>query len=204
MGNHSGSTDPFAISESWEKGSDFRTPFAYKIGYGTVSDDKLETHYELGPGQLVLLKRLDMGDIIKLGIAEELDFMSTELVSGDPKAAEASAKEAVSNVITKAENFDRMETMVNKIVSTGVLKPKLHLPPLHDNARQKGLIYVDSIPFNDRIELFSVIFESEGLSSFRQEQTAGVGNVEHVTDVQLPPERPVEPEHSDSERVLSQ
>ena len=161
--------DPYALSNAWAKGHEFKKPFDHTIE---------------NSGQRVKLRRLDMGDLLKLGVAEELDFMTKGLMSEDnPKD---SAKEAVESVILKAGNFANMEKMINTVCLAGILAPKLHAVPLHENARQPGLVYIDSVPFADRMELFSMIFESEGLSTFREEQKSGVGNVADVPSVQLP------------------
>lgn len=180
--------DKYALSPAWSKTNDFRKPFDYTLQ---------ET------GQTVLLRRLDMGDLLKLGIAEELDFMSKELM-GTESTENGKPTEALTAAITKAENFERMDVMINKVVATGVVKPPLHLPPRDEAARQLGLIYVDSVPFTDRIELFSVIFETEGLSTFRQKQENGVGNLADVPSVQLPADGPVGVRPDDSEGVLLQ
>jgi len=174
----------YAVSEAWQKGKEFKKPFDYTLA---------------GSGQTVLLHRVDMGDILKLGVADELDFMSKALISADVKPGEdQNAAEAVANVVKKSQNFAQMEKMINAVVSVGVIQPKLYEIPLHENARQAGLMYIDEIPWEDRMELFGVIFESEGLSTFREEQEAGVGNVEHVTSVQLPPDGPVDIRPDDS------
>lgn len=179
MGNENpvlqGDVDKYALSPAWSKTTEFKEPFDYTLE---------------NTGQTVLVRRLDMGDLLKLGIAEELDFMSKELMAGESADSEK-AKDALEKTITKADNFGRMEGMINKVVQAGVVKPALQVPPLHEAARQKGLIYVDSVPFADRIELFSVIFETEGLSTFREEQETGVGDVADVPSVQLPPDGPL-------------
>ena len=184
------SDDKYAVSDRWGASADFKLPFDYEL---EVSK------------QLCQVRRLDMGDLIKLGIADELDFMSKALVSDDEKKLDEKAQDAVSRAVLKADNYERMEKMINTVVQAGVVQPKLYLPPRDEAARQKGLVYVDHLPWNDRLELFSVIFETEGLSSFRGKQEDGVGNVEHVQDVPLPAEPPVSDVRSDdSEGVLLQ
>lgn len=160
--------DPYALSDSWSRGREYKKPFNHTIE---------------ASGQTVQLRRLDMGDLLKLGIAEEMDFMTKALMTSNNKE---SGQEAVSSAIMKSDNFDRMESMINKVCHAGLLKPKVLMPPLHENARQDGMLYVDEIPFGDRMELFSVIFESDGLATFRGEQIVGVGNVETIPSVQLP------------------
>jgi hypothetical protein len=179
--------DEFALSPAWSKGNEYKKPFKYTLE---------------ATGQNVMIRRLDMGDLLKLGIAEELDFMTKALMS-DKKPGENSA-EAVGKAILQADNFSRMETMINTVCVAGIIKPKLQLPPRDEAARQAGQVYVDSVPFNDRMELFGVIFETEGLTDFREEQADGVGNVADVQDVQLPADGFVAVRSEDTEGVLLQ
>lgn len=190
MGNHAQeSEDKYGLSPSWSRANDYKRPFDY-----TLKDS----------GQTVLLRRLDMGDLLKLGIAEELDFMSKELVTNEDANVEGDSKKqeeaqaALVDAVTKGENFGRMNDMINKVVLAGILQPKVYAVPRDEAARQKGLTYIDSVPFNDRIELFSVIFETEGLSTFRQEQEVGVGNVEHEPVLSLSADGPVALRSDDS------
>lgn len=166
----------YGVSETWSKAKEFKKPFDYFL-----ENSK----------QTVKIHRLDMGDLLKLGIADEMDFMSKALISADVKPDQKNS-DAVADVVKKASNFSKMEVMINAVVLAGVIEPKLYAVPAHENARQGGLMYVDEIPWDDRTELFSLIFETEGLSTFREEQEAGVGDVEHVTSVPLPADGPVD------------
>lgn len=178
--------DKYALSPAWENANAYKRPFDY-----TLENTK----------QTVLVRRLDMGDLLKLGIAEELDFMSKSLMSDNNSNT---PKEAVNSAVMKAENFGRMEKMINSVVVAGVVKPHLQATPEHEAARQPGQIYADSIPFSDRMELFSLIFDSEGLSTFREEQENGVGNVADVPSVPLPPDEPVAVRPENTEGFLLQ
>lgn len=179
--------DPYAISAKWHAHKDYKKPFDYTLQ---------------SSGQRLLLQRLEMPDLIKQGIANELDFLTKGLMTNDKPAQ--SGKEAVSDVIAAADNFQKMEVMVNKVCTVGILKPQVYPVPtitrtengktitedVPADKRQQGLFYVDNIPWPDREELFSVIFEAEGLSDFQQEQEHGVGNVADVQSVQLPANGP--------------
>ena len=180
------SDEKYALSPAWENASNYRQPFDYTLE---------------GTQQTVLVRRLDMGDLLKLGIAEELDFMSKALMADE---SSDKPKDAVTSAVMKGENFERMEKMINAVVVAGVIKPKLQRVPEHEAARQPGQVYVDSVPFNDRIELFSVIFDSEGLSTFREEQENSVGNVVDEPSVSLPTDEPVAIRPSDPQGVLLQ
>lgn len=201
------SDEDFPISPKWEAHKDFRKPFVYEI------KDK-----DGNPVQRLLIRRIDMPDLMKAGISNQLDFVTKGLMTEEPKAG-ATPKDNVSNVIAMAENFGRMEEMVHKVCLAGILKPKIYPVPvvvrtvdgksveteLPMEERQPGLFYVDNIPWDDRQELFSVIFDSEGLTDFREEQKSSVGNVEDVQSVQLPADDVVaDVRPSDPERVLSE
>jgi hypothetical protein len=168
---------------------DFKKPFDYEL-----SKSK----------QQVKISRLDMSDLLKLGIANELDFMTKALIT-DPNADKKSNQEAVSSAITQADNFSRLESMVNKVVLAGVIEPAITPSPEHDSQRQDNVFYIDYIPWDDRMELFAVIFETEGISDFREEQEHDLGDMADVQTVQLPADttdadvRPSQPE-----RVLSE
>ncbi len=180
------SDDKYKVSTAWEKSNDFKRPFDYTL---------------TSSGQTCLVRRMDMGDFLKLGIAEELDFMSKALMTEQSDPGK-SASEAVSSAMMKSENFQKMERMINLVVQSGVIKPDLKPVPEHEQARQPGQIYIDAVPFNDRLELFSVIFDSEGLSTFREEQEDGVGNVADEPSVPLPSNGPVAVRSDDTQGLL--
>jgi hypothetical protein len=181
--------DKYALSDAWARGGEFKTPFDYTLQ---------------NTGQTVLIRRLDMGDLLKFGIAEELDIMSKALMADEKPQVEQDTKQTISDAVMKSGNFEQMEKMINVVCVGGIIKPKIQNVPLHEQARQPGQIYVDSIPFGDRMELFGVIFDAEGLATFLPEQNAGVGDVANVTDVPLPPDRPVDVRPEDTEGVLLQ
>lgn len=168
--------DKYAISSAWSSAESYKEPFDYTIE---------------GSKQTVLVRRLDMADILRLGLAGNLDFM-TKAIMAEPGKSESETKESIVDVMSKGgDNFAKMEEMVNKVCLEGILAPKLFAIPEHEAARQKGLLYIDAIPFNDRMELFGVIFDNDGLATFRDEQTDGVGNVADVSDVPLQADGPV-------------
>lgn len=164
-------------------------------GKPTENDGPFE--HVLPSGKKILVRRLDMADILKLGLLEDLDFMSKALFADDKKkpveGGDDEDGDSFVKAILKAGNFEKIEKTINLMVQAGVIAPKLHLPPPlnakgEEPPRQKGLRYVDKVSFADRMEIFGIVFDSEGLSTFRNESTTGVADVPDVTDVPLPPE----------------
>lgn len=169
--------DEFAVIAAWSKAKDYKKPFKFKCP----------------SGQMTLIHRLDMSDLLRLGVAEDMDFMAKALMATEKTAEESDAKPddpaaVATAAITKADNFSKLESTINLVVNAGLLKPKTWLVPRDENARQEGLLYIDSIPFEDRMILFTKIFETEGLTTFREEQDESVGDVANVPSVSLPAE----------------
>lgn len=156
---------------SWAKNKEYKEPFDY-----TTSS-----------GQLILVQRLDMDDILTLGLENDLDFMSKAIVSEDKPDVKESDDDSISKAM-KSGNLPKLKRIVDAVCLRGILMPKLHAVPEDANARQKGLFYVDSVPFNERVELFSVIFDTEGLQTFRQESQDDLGRVADESTVSLPAE----------------
>lgn len=186
--------DKYGISPTWEKYKNFRDPFDY-----TLKES----------GQTLLLQHLDMGDILKLGFVNELDFLN-KAMAGSTQKPESNQQQVIQEAFSKSQNIDKLMAMVDKVCVAGILKPKIHdIPPPDGDGnpghRQAGLFYVDQIPFDDRQELFGVIFESEGLTDFREEQTPDVGTVADESVVSLPSDDVVaDIPTGESESVLSQ
>lgn len=164
---------------TWGKNKDFKKPFEIT----TPS------------GQLVLVRRLEITDIMRLGIIEEMDFFAKALAEKDEKPKtegdepeDESAFGGFAKILSKSGNFDKMEITVNTIVRAGVIAPKLYDVPRDEAARQDGLLYVDDVSFTDKIFLFGEVFDMDGLSTFREEPETSVGDVQPVTDVSLPAE----------------
>lgn len=174
-------SDKYAVSPAWNKKSTSSKPFDYTLE---------------NSGQTCLLRRVDMTDIMAFGLTDDLDFFAKEM------AKVSATDNGETSKATRRQNSKNMERMVNMIVQAGVIKPELELPPEDDANRIDGIIYVDSIPFTDRIELFSVIYDTEGLVEFHEGQNETVGNVADVQDVQLPPNGPDPDGRKDSEGVL--
>ena len=169
--------DEFAITAAWSKAKDYKKPFKFKCP----------------SGQMTLIHRLDMSDLLRLGVAEDMDFMSKALMATEKTAEESEdtpedPAKAATEAVLKAANFSKLESTINLVVNAGLIKPKTHLVPRDENARQAGLTYIDAIPFEDRMVLFTKIFETEGLTTFREEQSESVGDVVDVPSVSLPAE----------------
>lgn len=154
----------------------------------TSSADDGPYEYETSSGQLCLLKNISMTDIFRMGLMDTLDFFIAGLSTNDKNAPQPTEEEQSSDFTKKLlKNFDKMETTINKVLLVGVVAPPLAPVPDEPTAvRKEGVIYVDKLPFEDRVELFNEILDTEGLSDFREESKSDMGHVPAEQVVQLP------------------
>lgn len=159
--------------------------------------------YETDSGQLCLIKNISINEILRLGLIDNLDFFTASLSEDEKKPDSEGESQTFAQKLLK--NFDKMEGTINKVLLAGVIAPPLTpVPNGPASQRKEGLIYVDSIPFADRVELFGEILDSDGLSDFRKESQDDMGHVPAVQDVQLPAESTAGDTGGNSESVLSE
>lgn len=197
-------SDTIAVSSAWQAGKDFRTPFVH--------------HLETSK-QDVLLHRIDMSDILGMGLVDDLDFTAKAMADqekktkkGEDEKGEDESQESTDEPTrgpffeNGGKNFLRLQTLVNAVCVAGIIDPKVYPEPDHDKARQKGLLYINDLPWDDRMELFGVIFGNGGGTeeSFLEESPTDVGTLENVTDVPLPADELVASGPDESARVLSE
>ena len=177
------SENKYAVSKSWQKKVEQSVPFDYTLE---------------GSGQTCLVRKVDMSDIMAFGLVDDMDFLAKEM-------AEISSKDTgETKKATRRKNSKNMERIVNMIVQAAVIKPEIEMAPENDSDRIEGVIYVDSIPFTDRIELFSVVYDMDSLTGFREEQETSVGIVADVADVPLPADELLAGGPNESAGVLSE
>lgn len=173
MGNHN-TNNGYTVSD------DRYAPTSW--GRPDTSNEPFE--FTTPSGQICLIRRLGMDDILRMGMVDKLDFFSKSMSEDDAeKPNEAREDEIKKSVLS---NFGQMDDAIGAIVVAGVIAPSIQPTPDHAALKKAGVIYVDSIPFNDRVALFSEILDTEGLSTFRKESEDGVGDVPAEQVVQLP------------------
>lgn len=140
---------------------------------------------ECPSGQLCLARKLQMEDIVKLGIIDELD-MFTEFAAqmGEVSGKADQMDESAIDLIKDTQRFERMVTIVDKVVCEVVLEPQIVRPikkdkkgketPLAPSEYKEGVIYSSFLDFNDKMHIFGAAFSGETIEQFRggPEETA--------------------------------
>lgn len=156
----------------------------------------------LPSGQTCLVRKLEVPDLIRTGLLDRLDTFFPELLAEEGQKKDTEDDESFLQKIKDPAKFNALEDIINKIAIEVVLTPKLHAVPVptpdqlaqgitSDTLRIDGLVYVDKIPFGDKMAIFNAVFEGIGdLGQFREGQGDGVGDME-AEPVDAGPSEPV-------------
>lgn len=148
-----------------------------------TSDETFE--YVTESGKPVLIKKLGIEDVLEMGLFDKLDFFTKALAEIDTKKpGQAPEGEAGSFAVNALKNFGQLKSTIHRILLAGVIAPVLHPVPEPPAVKKDGVLYVDSVPFEECLELFGEILDMEGLSTFRKESEADMGDVPADESVQ--------------------
>ena len=130
-------------------------------------------------GQRCLLKPLELEEILKIGLMDELDFFGKMLGSDQPQE-EKTEEQTKDELLSKAmdpEAFNRLLKTVESVCLECVVKPTLWP---RGSVPKPGAIPVADISFEDKVEIFTSVFRGLGeddMGEFREEQKADMGNM---------------------------
>lgn len=167
--------DEFAPT-SWGNFAKFRKPFTFV----TPS------------GQKCLLQRLDISDIMDLGLGAELDFLS-KMLSKVSAGGEENVGSGVLTNMGSGDNFSKMNKTLHLVLNRAILKPSVALPLTEGAERKEGVIYLDQFPFFEKMTIFGQVLNFGAAESFREGSPDDVGNLADDANVPLPAEPIVEP-----------
>lgn len=143
---------------------------------------------KLPKGGKVLARYITIEDLADLGLMDQMDFFG-QIAGKGPKPKETAKKK---NKLT-GETFKAMVGVINKIALSAVLKPELQPKPEPDEngkpgVREPGVLYVDLIPFEDKMYIFTKCFVDdmggEGMENFRAQSLQALGAVQQKQSVQ--------------------
>ena len=152
----------------------------------TTWGQKVDNEFDqvLPSGQLCRLKTLQMSDVIRLNIVNEVDFISTKFNEDDVDEAankQKSDQDAGVDFLKQlgGPDFNRLEQTINKVTLACVVAPSIAPAPIGKTKRKAGVVYVDTIDFIDRMTIFTICFRGLGdMNAFRAESQDGVGNLD--------------------------
>lgn len=131
---------------------------------------------ELPSGAKVLVRELDILEIVRLGLVDKIDSFTARAL---PKSETGGKDESEgADLFRDPEKMAALTAAIDAVVVASVVKPKVHPQPADAADILEGRIYVHLIPFADRMEIFNHSFKSlEAFGSFRGQQAAVVGAI---------------------------
>src|ERR1051326_3900337 len=150
---------------------------------GSIFED-----FDLPSGGRCQLRKVDIMEFLQNGILQETDGLGAIVQDHIKKATEIPGRktkpeDVASSVLADKKSMGKTKEMIYKVCVAAVRQPELLMPPDNDEDRVNGKFYVDTVPFSDRMAIFShVMGQVNSLKSGREEPDAVVGIVEHVED----------------------
>ena len=159
----------------------------HATAWGVIDDGLFDI--TLPSGQVCQARKLEMEDVIRLNIVNELDTFSgmfEDETKEEKKPEEAPSELDVIKKMSNSGGMDRLIKTLNTITIDRVVQPKvLPVPfkpgtsePIPHAEREPG-VYVDVIKFVDKMTIFGKVFDGLGdMADFREESETGVGDLE--------------------------
>jgi len=153
-------------------------------------------------GGLCLVRRIEpldllsdefLGSIDMLGgaVLEQIKRVQSPLGPVQPGVEAAAEQERINKIFAAMSNPDNLPAMIDRVVMRVVVEPRLQPIPSEGNGRSEGDIYIDQVPFEDKMFIFNhAMGAMSALNSFRPQADATVGNVEPLAGISHPTERP--------------
>lgn len=123
-----------------------------------------------------------------------------EKVGSSKKSAEQAELEmrekALRELLSNPERMSEFTKTLDKVLVAVVIAPPLHLPPQPSKEgdpkpdREEGLVYTDTVDFNDKMAIFNRATAGvTKLEPFREESAEPVGTVAPIASVRSAPKR---------------
>jgi hypothetical protein len=97
-------------------------------------------------------------DILGAIVRKKIQEAGQRVAAGDQPIIQQ-AVDNVDDVLESMRGNSKVGSMVNSFVVKLVVKPELQFPPADPADRVSGVVYVDTVPFNDRIFLFDLAMQ---------------------------------------------
>lgn len=133
---------------------------------------------ECPSGQLCLARKLQMEDIVQLGIIDEMDMFTDFAATMGQAVEDSKSDQAALDLVKDKERFAKITEIVDKVVSTVVVEPPLVRPikkdkkgreiPLPTAEFEDGVVYTSFVDFGDKMHIFGLVFGGDTIDQFRE------------------------------------
>jgi len=157
------------------------------VGWGRQIHSEFDIN-DLPSGQRCRAKKLSLEDAMALGLLESMDMFTPTLMKpilDDGKATEDETQKTLLNSLKDPEKRASFFGTVNRVVVHTVIAPKVVGSTNDDGSVNAGEVFINDIPFADKMHIFRCVFGSAGdvIAPFREGSTGGVAAVDEVPGV---------------------
>lgn len=139
-------------------------------GWGSPDSD-----LRLPSGQLCRVRKVSIQEMIKQGVIDDFDTL-TSLVTTEHVDKKSSSNKSAPPVVASLDGImsdkgkvQKVLEMVDRIVMACVVAPKLQHPPVDEKDRAPGVAYTDWVPDADKNHIMAFVFgEVRDLEPFRE------------------------------------
>jgi hypothetical protein len=180
---HAQSTEPVQYGQGW--GGDLYRDVQVPSGAWCKIRRNLDPIELMTSDDPAAEKHDVLGSIVRQKIARASARASA---TGDLKAAKMASDviDNVDSVLDSLTGNSGMGSLVNSFIVKLVVEPKLVFPPEDPNEREHGVVYVDTVPFQDRMFLFDLAMKGTAqmarFHSVIEGDLESLGDGENVSD----------------------
>ncbi|AOE44832.1 tail assembly chaperone [Gordonia phage Terapin] len=155
-------------------------------GWGQVKPHHV---LDLPSGSKVLVKELEIQDLLKMGILDLVDSFSQEILPKNTPKGGSAEKQFLQDLAENSGQFEKMVDVMNQIAASAVAKPPVtYVAPPKPGTPAEDLdpdkIYAHLIPLEDRIAIFEkAVVGMEDLFRPGEGQAEGVADMANVQGV---------------------
>ncbi|AWY06125.1 tail assembly chaperone [Gordonia phage Suzy] len=164
--------------------------FKISNGWGRV---KPMMALDLPSESRVLIRELEIQDLLKMGILDLVDSFSQEILPKNTPKGDSAEKKFLQDLAENSGQFEKMVDVMNQIAAAAIVKPAVtYVAPPQPGSQPEDLdpdkVYAHLIPLEDRLAIFEkAVAGMDDLFRTGEGQAEGVAA---VADVQGVPANP--------------
>lgn len=129
-------------------------------------------------GQLVLVQKLNIQVLIKSGLLQNFDSLSSTIANKHLGATNDDVEDTIYDILKDPKKAESLFYTIDRVTCMTVVQPEITMAPNDYTLREPGKIYTDTIDLDDKLFIFNYALSgTKQANSFRGGSGAGVGSV---------------------------
>lgn len=149
--------------------------------YAPTTWGQYDKEISVPSGQKCRVRTLDFNDVMGAGFLDKLNTLQG-VVDKHSKKAEGQPPIDPMKLLKDKRTVSQFSSMIDEVVCMVVTAPMVVMPPAKYEDRKTGIVYADTVPLADKLEIFQ---EAMGAMSDLESFRGGAGqSAERVADEQ--------------------